>query len=61
MTSRHRQACLLVCREGLGELLDDHLPSGLRPLGAVDDREHDGWIAHRRLLEALEDSTVSAA
>jgi hypothetical protein len=51
MASRHRQACVLVARAGLADLLDDHLPSGLRPRGAPDDREHDGWLAHRQLLE----------
>lgn len=53
MTSRHRQACVLVTRAGLRDLLEDHLPSGLRPRGAVDDREHDGWAAHRLLLERV--------
>lgn len=58
MASRHRQACIFVCRDGLAELLDDHLPSGLRPKGATDDREHDGWEAHRRLLEHVEPGLV---
>lgn len=53
MTSRHRQACILVSRAGLPEMLDDHIPSGQRPRGARDDREHDGWRAHRRLLDAV--------
>ncbi len=58
MTSRHRQACVLVTRAGLGPLLDDHLPSGQRPREATEDREHDGWLAHRKLLEFLEPHTV---
>ena len=53
MASRHRHACILVTRAGLPALLDDHLPSGLRPKGTTEDREHDGWIAHRRLLDLV--------
>ncbi|HJL50546.1 MAG TPA: hypothetical protein RMG45_32075, partial [Polyangiaceae bacterium LLY-WYZ-15_(1-7)] len=58
MASRHRQACIFVCRAGVPELLDEHLPSGARPKGAHDDREHDGWLAHRQLFELLADTTV---
>jgi AAA domain len=58
--SRQRQACVLVSRAGVQELLDDHLPSGQRPQGAHQDREHDGWLAHRRLLEHLDSLTVEA-
>lgn len=53
MASRHRQACIVVARAGIQELLDSHLPSGQRPKGARDDREHDGWRAHRRLIARL--------
>jgi len=58
MTSRHRQACVVVGRAGLGELLDEYLPSSLRPRGAREDREHDGWLAHQRFLRYVGDSRV---
>jgi len=53
LASRHRHACILVTRHGLRDLLEEHLPSGLRPRRATEDREHDGWEAHRRMLEML--------
>lgn len=53
MVSRHRQACVVVGRGGIGDVLAQHLPSGRRPLGAQEDREHGGWLAHQRFLDHL--------
>ncbi|MBO6940929.1 MAG: DNA2/NAM7 family helicase [Deltaproteobacteria bacterium] len=59
MASRHRQACIVVSRGGVPDLLDDHQPSGQRPKGVTEDREHDGWIAHQRFFDALSEMRIS--
>ena len=54
MLSRHRIACFLVGRQGIEATLDNHAPSGNRELGVAEDAEHTGWLAHRRLMQALQ-------
>jgi len=61
MASRHRQACVFVCRAGIGDALEDHQPSGHRPKGSRIDREHDGWVAHQRFFDALSRHRVRSA
>ncbi|MHB9861505.1 AAA domain-containing protein [Streptomyces sp. YIM S03343] len=44
LTSRHRHACIVVCRAGVPELLDDHPSAEPVPLG-VTVKFPDGWDA----------------
>ncbi|MFD9910456.1 AAA domain-containing protein [Streptomyces sp. NPDC059063] len=44
LTSRHRHACIVVCRAGVGELLDDHPSTEPVQLG-VTVKFPDGWDA----------------
>jgi hypothetical protein len=54
LLTRHRQACLVVGRQGDEELLDDGVPpSPPAYLGRADDPLLDGWAAHRQVYEAL--------
>jgi len=57
LASRHRQACVVVARAGIRDLLDAH-PSG----GAVHLHEPvrfpDGWAAHQAVLAHLERHAV---
>ncbi|MFI8853723.1 AAA family ATPase [Streptomyces sp. NPDC053499] len=52
LASRHRHACLVVCREGVAELLDDHPATEPVRLGAVSPAP-DGWEAHQAVLARL--------
>ena len=57
LTSRHRQACVVVARAGIAELLDKH-PS-VEPMHLnVPVRFPDGWEAHQSLLAHLAKFTV---
>lgn len=59
LTSRHRQACVVVAREGIPELLDRH-PS-VEPVHLnVPVKFPDGWEAHQSLLAHLSAFTVRA-
>jgi hypothetical protein len=59
LTTRHRQACILVGRGGTARLLEDHPPPGRVVLGVSKDPEFDGWEAHVRLLEHFESVRVA--
>ncbi|WP_434743027.1 AAA family ATPase [Micromonospora sp. SH-82] len=52
LTSRHRHACVVVARAGIGELLDAH-PSTEPVHLDVPVRFPDGWEAHQQLLHLL--------
>jgi hypothetical protein len=60
LTTRHRQACIVVGRGGTADLLRDHPPPGRVVLGVTSDPEFDGWEAHMRLIEHLETVRVAA-
>lgn len=56
MTSRHRIGCLIVARAGIATLLDRNPPVGDHALGCADDGAgYRGWLAHRFLLQTLEE------
>ncbi|GAA2615575.1 helicase [Streptomyces axinellae] len=57
LASRHRHACVVVCRAGVAELLDDHPATEPVQLGAVS-RAPDGWEAHQAVLSHLARHTV---
>ncbi len=52
LTSRHRHACLVVARAGIGDLLDAH-PSTEAPQLDVPVRFPDGWEANQAILAHL--------
>lgn len=52
LTSRHRHACVVVCRAGVPELLDDHPATEPVRLG-VTLKAPDGWEAHQAVLAHL--------
>ncbi|MGP3987546.1 AAA family ATPase [Streptomyces sp. 3N207] len=52
LASRHRHACVVVCRAGVAELLDDHPATEPVQLGAVSPAP-DGWEAHQAVLSHL--------
>ncbi|MDK1473721.1 AAA family ATPase [Streptomyces sp. 549] len=52
LTSRHRHACVVVCRAGVPELLDEHPSTEPVQLG-VSVRFPDGWEAHQAVLAEL--------
>jgi hypothetical protein len=52
--SRHRVACIMVGRDGIGEVLDRLVPDDGRFLGQIGDPLFDGWQAHTCLCAALE-------
>ena len=54
MLSRHRVACFVVTRGGLDGVLLRNPPAGDRILGIEDDRAYAGWLAHLRLVQALQ-------
>lgn len=58
LTTRHRQACIVVGRAGTAELLEKHPPPGRVTLGVSRDTEFDGWEAHVKLLQHLQTVTV---
>lgn len=55
MLSRHRRACVIVSRDGIGDLLDRHQHDCATRAMGVDNAAWEGWHAHsllwRRLLE----------
>lgn len=56
MLSRHRQACVIVCRDGIGELLDRHQHDcANRAMGATNFAWH-GWRAHALLWQQLDEA-----
>lgn len=56
LTSRHRQACIVVARAGIGELLDAH-PSTETVHLDVPVKFPDGWEAHQTILALLAGAT----
>ncbi|WBB64636.1 AAA family ATPase [Streptomyces sp. WMMC500] len=59
LASRHRHACVMVCRAGVPELLDEHPSAEGVQLGAVV-KFPDGWEAHQAVLAHLADHRVRA-
>ncbi|MFR9755631.1 AAA domain-containing protein [Streptomyces sp. TR06-5] len=59
LASRHRHACIVVCRAGVPELLDEHPATEPVQLG-VPVRFPDGWEAHQAVLARLSDHRVRA-
>ena len=59
LLSRHRHACIVVCRAGIAELLDAHPLSTPIWLGAPIPVP-DGWEANQTVLAGLESVTVPA-
>ncbi|MGW8379940.1 AAA domain-containing protein [Streptomyces sp. ODS28] len=57
LASRHRHACVVVCRAGVPELLDDHPATEPVQLG-VTVKFPDGWEAHQAVLSHLAAHTV---
>ncbi|MCX2971114.1 MULTISPECIES: AAA domain-containing protein [Streptomyces] len=60
LTSRHRHACVVVCRAGVPELLDDH-PSAEPVTLGVPVRFPDGWAAQQTVLAELGAHRVTQA
>lgn len=58
LASRHRHACVVVCREGVPELLDDHPSTEPVQLG-VTVKFPDGWEANHAVLSHLAEHRVS--
>jgi hypothetical protein len=59
LASRHRQACVVVARAGIRDLLDEH-PS-TEPVHLHEPvRFPDGWAAHQTMLAHLEEHRVRA-
>lgn len=53
LLSRHRVACWIFSREGVGRQLRRYAPRGDRSLGISDDPEFDGWRANSALMQSL--------
>ncbi|MGW4030479.1 AAA domain-containing protein [Streptomyces sp. NPDC004838] len=60
LTSRHRHACIVVCRAGVAELLDEHPSTEPVRLG-VTVKFPDGWEANHAVLARLQEHRVRAA
>ncbi|MFD3560237.1 AAA family ATPase [Streptomyces sp. NPDC058686] len=58
LASRHRHACIVVCREGVPALLDDHPSTEPVQLG-VTVKFPDGWEAHHAVLARLAEHRVA--
>ncbi|MET9292909.1 AAA domain-containing protein [Streptomyces sp. NPDC003077] len=57
LASRHRHACVVVCRAGVAELLDDHPSTEPVQLG-VTIKFPDGWEANHAVLAHLAEHRV---
>ncbi|NEB79239.1 AAA family ATPase [Streptomyces sp. SID14478] len=57
LASRHRHACIVVCRAGVPDLLDDHPSTEPVQLG-VTVKFPDGWEAHHAVLARLAEHRV---
>jgi hypothetical protein len=57
LTSRHRHACVVVCRAGVTRLLDEHPDTEPVQLG-VPVKFPDGWEANQAVLAHLAEHTV---
>ncbi|WP_208640991.1 AAA domain-containing protein, partial [Streptomyces carpinensis] len=60
LASRHRHACIVVCRAGVSELLDDHPSTEPVQLG-VTVKFPDGWEANHAVLARLREHRVGWA
>ncbi|MGW5196220.1 AAA domain-containing protein [Streptomyces spiralis] len=60
LASRHRHACIVICRAGVGELLDDHPSTEPVQLG-VTVKFPDGWEANHAVLARLREHRVAWA
>ncbi|WP_455353602.1 AAA domain-containing protein [Streptomyces sp. SYSU K217416] len=58
LASRHRHACIVVCRAGVADLLDDHPSTEPVQLG-VTVKFPDGWEANHAVLAHLAEHRVS--
>ncbi|MGW1023987.1 AAA domain-containing protein [Streptomyces sp. NPDC002577] len=58
LASRHRHACIVVCRAGVAELLDDHPSTEPVQLG-VTVKFPDGWEANHAVLGHLAEHRVA--
>ncbi len=58
LASRHRHACVVVCREGVGELLDDYPSTEPVQLGTLV-KFPDGWEANHAVLAHLAEHRVA--
>ncbi|KUL53133.1 helicase [Streptomyces sp. NRRL F-4489] len=57
LASRHRHACIVVCRAGVAELLDEHPATEPVSLG-VTVKFPDGWEANHSVMAHLEEHRV---
>ncbi|WP_151775186.1 AAA domain-containing protein [Streptomyces abyssomicinicus] len=57
LASRHRHACIVVCRAGVADLLDDHPSTEPVRLG-VTVKFPDGWEANHAVLSHLSEHRV---
>ncbi|MFF5635021.1 AAA domain-containing protein [Streptomyces sp. NPDC012825] len=57
LASRHRHACVVVCRAGVADLLDEHPSTEPVRLGAAVSFP-DGWEANHAVLSHLEEHRV---
>ncbi|MGW2203949.1 AAA domain-containing protein [Streptomyces sp. NPDC001774] len=57
LASRHRHACIVVCRAGVADLLDDHPSTEPVQLG-VTVKFPDGWEANHAVLSHLTEHRV---
>jgi hypothetical protein len=57
LASRHRHACIVVCRAGVAELLDEHPSTEPVQLG-VTVKFPDGWEANHAVLAHLAEHAV---
>jgi hypothetical protein len=57
LASRHRHACIVVCRAGVAELLDEHPSTDPVQLGVAVSFP-DGWEANHAVLSHLEEHRV---
>ncbi|MFF3747295.1 AAA family ATPase [Streptomyces kronopolitis] len=58
LASRHRHACIVVCRAGVADLLDEHPSTEPVRLG-VAVKFPDGWEAHHAVLAHLAEHRVA--
>ncbi|MFB7448505.1 MULTISPECIES: AAA domain-containing protein [unclassified Streptomyces] len=58
LASRHRHACIVVCRAGVAELLDEHPSTDPVQLGVAVSFP-DGWEANHAVLSHLEEHRVT--
>lgn len=58
LASRHRHACIVVCRAGVADLLDEHPSAEPVQLG-VTVKFPDGWEANHAVLAHLNEHRVA--